>query len=168
MSYTLLDPKTTMEDLLSDNWISANANNITPEFTDKSEFVRTRKSYQVLFYPTDSDEKDIGRGTAKDIISTMMVEVRVKDETSDANFRSILQEVFRIIGEYRVAPGGNFNYVTWLTTRDESHRGNHWYRMLITVELRAYNVSKGVAVVDGGGASCGPGIVVDGKDADGL
>jgi len=165
MSFTLPDPLGTIETILTTDWDDTNTNSITPSFDRKAEFLRERRSYQVLIYPRVSTPTDVGRGEFIDWEDLATIEVRVKDTSGDADFNLIVQEVLRIIGSNRVGRSGSYDYIKYGTIRDESHRGQHWYRKLIDVELLQYNKVKTTTTIDEGSSAGASGAIYDEGDS---
>ena len=167
MSFTLLDPISITTTNLAGQWDSANTSSLTPDFTIKSEYVRDRTSQQVIFYLTERGITEVARGAYKDWEDLLTIEVRVKDNTNDTIFNQMVQEVLRIIGELRLSPGGGYDYWTYTDLRDESHRGNNWYRAIIRTTMTAYGREVATRTINGGGAEANVGEYYDGGDANG-
>lgn len=138
MSITLLDPIAVVDTILRAEWEPLNTSGITPGFTIKSEFVRDRETYKLVYYLTERGIGEVGRGQYKDWTDLVTIEVRVKDNTSDTKYNEIVQEVLRIIGHKKLSVGSGYDYWTYVDIRDESQRGNNWYRAIIRTELKAY------------------------------
>ena len=138
MTITLLDPIAVAGGHLSTSWDNTKTSGITPSFEIKSEFIRDRETYKIIYYLTERGIGEIGRGSYKDWTDLLTIEVRVKDNTSDTKYNQMVQEVLRIIGLKKIAPGGGYDYWTYVDIRDESQRGHNWYRSIIRTELKAY------------------------------
>lgn len=138
MSFALLDPIAVVDTILQAEWESTNTSGITPSFTIKSEFVRDRETYKIIYYLTERGIGEIGRGEYKDWADSVTIEVRVKDNTNDTRYNQMVQEVLRIIGLKKLSVGSGYDYWTYVDIRDESQRGNNWYRSIIRTELKSY------------------------------
>lgn len=141
-------PLNTLYSLIQTNWNDDNITaSVTVNFDKKAEFIRGRQSYQILIYDRMSSPTEIGRGSHIDLVDLCTIEVRVQD-SSNTTFEEMVQEVMRILGDKRNAPGGDYDYVHYsVNIRDESHTGHDWWRKLIDVELKKYALSKSRNVV---------------------
>ena len=164
MSFSLLDPIAIVDTNMQAQWDNTNTSSITPSFTIKSEFVRDRETYKIIYYLTERGIGEIGRGEYKEWTDLVTIEVRVKDNVSDTRYNEMVQEVLRIIGELRLSPGGGYDYWTYVDIRDESQRGNNWYRSIIRTEMKAYGREVADRTIDGGGTLAGLGEIYDGGD----
>ena len=143
MTFTLSDPAGTIYTLLSTYWTAANINGtITPTFGRMEQLGAKRSKYHVLVYPRVRNLDDIGRGSHFDVTDTATIEVRVQDVSNDTVPMQILQEVYRIIGSYRITAGGSYDYIKIKNTRDESYQANNFYRYLVEIEMFQYGISK--------------------------
>ena len=144
MTFTLSDPAGTVYTLLSTHWTAANINGtITPTFGRMEQLGAKRFAIgHILVYPRVRNLDDVGRGSHFDITDTATIEVRVKDVSSDTIPMQMLQEVYRIIGSYRLTAGGSYDYIKIKNVRDESYQANNFYRYLVEIELYQYGVSK--------------------------
>jgi hypothetical protein len=77
-----------------------------------------------------------------DITDMATIEIRAQDVSNDTIPAQIKQEVMRIIGNYRITPGGGYDYIRYTGERDESYQSNRFYRYLLDIELYQYGVSK--------------------------
>lgn len=141
-----VDPLQDIIDILTSDWLSANTDGLTPQFSKITEFKRYdfRINQDVIFVGRGTDTQfTAGIGdTTKRLFITIDLDVRTLGEDQEAHWLNILLELDRVL-DNRIKSMTNFNVLNPdFERKDLSDKTHHLFRKVVKIRLENYCITR--------------------------